>query len=1055
MTGLLNKFIAFFLISAGIAAFFSFGSSGSNFAAAALIIEESTAQIEENARQHVRIWREDEIRLAVRLFKKAAAEWEKAGKLPDSARCLREAGKLKLMLAEEMSALNLLEKSLALEQKSKNLAGETETFSLLTIAAGKSGEAGKSKIYHDQALKLAAQIAEPTAQARAFFASGVFFYNEREFTRMLEQQEKALNFFQIAGDKQGETETLIELAYSRIINNDRLGGRESAEKALEIADRTGDLRNRVFALIVLGDAFQRIGEWQTAVGYFLEAEKHFPDNLDLFEKAVLYNRLGFYNLAFDELNQAKNYFQKSFALFDRLGNAEGRSELLTELGQIYVRQGNLPEAMSYFDKSRTFAAADPIALGVLDLKIGETFYNQNDFSLAEKHFRLALEQYRKIGISYRTAEVLEKLGLIYARQKDFLRARESFLAALKLNRKVFSKFAEAQNLFNLAALDDLENRPADALENIKESIKLTEAAHGETANSRLRRSYLANVHDRYELFIKLLMKMHRQFPNENYALAALQTAEKSRARVMLETLALAEADFMKDADAETVRREKEIRFLLNAKADKLTEILSRNGSRAEVEQLDGEINQLENDLEEIKARLKQNSPLYSAIKNPAPFDVEEFRKNVLDDDSLLAEFAFGDEESYLWLIGKTGFYAFVLPPREQIEAKIQTLRELLAARQINADEEIEVYQTRIAQAENEFQQTAKLLSREIFGQAAEKFGAKRLIIVPDGKLNYFPVSALPLPDSANDEPILLSNEVIYEPSASTLSLLAERKNPAAADKILLIFSDPVFTKDDSRFAANDAAENSEAGKTLTENFRFAESLNSLARLTASKAEADSIIKILGTSKTKNFSGYAANRRQLLEANAADYKILHFATHGLINEERPELSGIVLSRFDENGRKLNEFVRLQDIYGLDLNSDLVVLSACETGIGKEVRGEGLMSLNNAFLQVGAKTVMSSLWKVEDTATLELMKNFYESLAGGNVTPSKALQTAQIKLRQNKQFQSPFYWAAFTIQGDFRRAPNISADFPFSTFFAILIPALFLAAAFWYFRRRGKA
>ena len=192
------------------------------------------------------------------------------------------------------------------------------------------------------------------------------------------------------------------------------------------------------------------------------------------------------------------------------------------------------------------------------------------------------------------------------------------------------------------------------------------------------------------------------------------------------------------------------------------------------------------------------------------------------------------------------------------------------------------------------------------------------------------------------------------------------------------------------------------------------------------------------------------------ANAADYKILHFATHGLIDEKRPELSGIVLSRFDETGRKMEEFFRLHDIYGMNLNSDLVVLSACNTGIGKEVKGEGLMSLNNAFLSVGAKTVLASLWKVEDGATLELMKNFYDAMANERLTPSKALQKAQIKMQKSGRYQSPFYWAAFTVQGDFRNVPEISQNSGF-WFYLLPLAAVFLLGIYSinrFIRRRNR-
>jgi CHAT domain-containing protein len=514
---------------------------------------------------------------------------------------------------------------------------------------------------------------------------------------------------------------------------------------------------------------------------------------------------------------------------------------------------------------------------------------------------------------------------------------------------------------------------------------------------------------------------------------------------MLATLSLADADFIKDvAAAGLFRREKEIRELLNSKADKLTDLLSKgDADKSEIDKIGNEIGELEIELEGIRARLKQSSPIYSAIKNPAPFDVGEFQNKILDENSLLLEFSFGAEESYLWLIRKNEIDSYVLAPRGQIEDRIDTLRALLASRDIKPDESVEDYQQRINESEKAFKREAQILSEMLFGQIAAKLPGKRLIIVPDGKLHYFPVSALSLPNAENGAPILLTNETVYEPSAQTLSLLKKSRSVSRAARNFLVFSDPVFSDDDARLSgAGKTPANAEDQTALTVTSRFAESLNSLRRLPASKAEADSIIEIIGGSPEDSFSDFDASRDKFLGAENSDYKIIHFATHGLVNEQRPELSGIVLSRFDREGRQVNESVRLHDIYGLNLNADLVVLSACNTGLGKEVKGEGLMSLNNAFLQVGAKSVVSSLWKVRDEATEELMKDFYQGLTSEKLTSSEALRQAQIKLWQNPKYKSPFFWAAFTLQGDFENAPKLSRGFGYWIYFLLIIPFLTL-------------
>jgi CHAT domain-containing protein len=340
----------------------------------------------------------------------------------------------------------------------------------------------------------------------------------------------------------------------------------------------------------------------------------------------------------------------------------------------------------------------------------------------------------------------------------------------------------------------------------------------------------------------------------------------------------------------------------------------------------------------------------------------------------------------------------------------------------------------------------------LFGQVADKIADKRLIIVPDGKLQYFPLGALPFPGSENAQPIIVSNEIVYEPSAQTLSLIS-RQHAVEADtkKDLLIFSDPVFSEADSRFPVG--AEKATAvaeGEIPQEQFRFVESLNSLSRLVSSKAERESITQIIGSSNTDSLDGFSANRENLLNAKTSGYKILHFASHAFVNEERPELSGIVLSRFSQDGQKLDEFFRLHDIYDLNLNADLVVLSACQTGIGKEIRGEGLMSLDNAFLQSGAKSVLSTSWKVDDRATAELMKSFYKKLFEG-LTPSAALRLAQLEMLNSAEFKSPFYWAAFSLRGDYRTPISFSRDYT-KFLFLLLIPAI--VAIFFYAQSRKK-
>jgi len=164
--------------------------------------------------------------------------------------------------------------------------------------------------------------------------------------------------------------------------------------------------------------------------------------------------------------------------------------------------------------------------------------------------------------------------------------------------------------------------------------------------------------------------------------------------------------------------------------------------------------------------------------------------------------------------------------------------------------------------------------------------------------------------------------------------------------------------------------------------------------------------------------FKASLQTLRTTDLSKYRYIHFATHGLLNSEHPELSGIVLSLVNEKGQRVDGFLQLQEIYNLKLSADLVVLSACQTALGKDVNGEGLIGLTRGFMYAGAKSVVGSLWKVDDSATAALMGVFYKEMLTNGKRPAAALRTAQISISNEKRWRSPYYWAGFVLQGEWR-------------------------------------
>jgi CHAT domain-containing protein len=350
---------------------------------------------------------------------------------------------------------------------------------------------------------------------------------------------------------------------------------------------------------------------------------------------------------------------------------------------------------------------------------------------------------------------------------------------------------------------------------------------------------------------------------------------------------------------------------------------------------------------------------------------------------------------------------------------------------------------------------------------------KRLLIVASGALEYLPFAALPLPETEGQRdgeterhgdkttgrqgksplptphsplptPLITEHEIVNLPSASVLSVIRrETAGRVAAPKAVAVLADPVFETNDPRLlmaakrrsggqesafntrsaaeASSSAASSSASGGLDCSPFlRAVRSLGrgSLSRLLFSREEADAIADLVPARSLLKATGFQASRTKALSGELSDYRIVHFATHGLLNSEYPELSGLALSLVDENGKAQDGFLRMHEIYNLRLPADLVVLSACQTALGKEIKGEGLVGLTRGFMYAGAERVVASLWQVDDLATAELMKRFYQAMLKDGLRPAEALRAAQIEMSKQKRWSAPYYWAGFVIQGEWR-------------------------------------
>jgi CHAT domain-containing protein len=529
------------------------------------------------------------------------------------------------------------------------------------------------------------------------------------------------------------------------------------------------------------------------------------------------------------------------------------------------------------------------------------------------------------------------------------------------------------------------------------------------ARQDLRESFLASKQPIYELYVDVLMEQASRRPGEPFAAKALEVNEQARARGLLDLLAKVGADLDRDADPLLLKREKSLRDEIGVLYQRRLKLIRDEVTDERLEeaeeatrQIDRQIDADIEELHRVNAEITLKSPHYAAFVRPEPLSVSRIQTEVLDPDSLLLEYALGDKRSWLWAVSRTAIHAFELPPRKEVE------------------EQARLYYTQVVQqADRELSQTETTLAQMLLGPARPLLAGRRLLVVADGELQYIPFGALPLPSSgATPSRLVEQNEVVYLSSASTLAALRhEAKRPAPTQEIAA-FGDPVFQEKDERLhrppgdVRAQAAPPQQRGDAGEEAF----DPSRLSRLASTRYEVESIVKLAKPGRSWKALDFQASRDAVTSGRLADYGIVHFATHGHIDNNRPELSALAFSRFNERGELLPQdgLLRLSDIYSLHLNADLVTLSACDTALGKEMKGEGLIGLTRGFMYAGSARVLASLWKVDDRETARLMERFYKALLEEHMMAPAALRQAQREALKRRP--QPYYWAGFSLQGE---------------------------------------
>lgn len=1016
------------------------GTSGSVFRTATVVRSELRLETKQTADPQFLLRQADTSRArqrresnveAIQRYLEASQLLRNAGDLAGSAQALTNAGEMYKELGDLRNALQSFQGSLDLNKRSKNLLQEGEALNGLASVHFLKGEATAARAESLKALDCANRIKDDSLKAAALTNLGESFFASGDLATAQRYQQQASDLCNALGDVRRLVLSQIALGYYSVNLSEPQHALTYLDSAFRSAQATGDIRGQMLALNALGLVKSKLGRKQEALDDYAKAQplaERIGDRLSL---ASILGGTGTIYFWLGDAERARECYEQAVKTFEDIDALWGTAEVKLDLGRINSALGNQGRAITYLQEALTlFRAQGMKRLEAQALRhIGVVQASTGDYSKSLQTFQESMKLSRRHQDYRYVADAHNLIGKDYEQLNDKEQALQNYREALKLSRIAFDPIVEANSLCNIARLERDRGSLVEAMQELEAAVKIAESIRGDVSSQDLRASYLATIHEIYELYIDVLMLQHKQSPAQGFDARAFATSERARARSLLESLQEGQADIRQGVDDSLLEKERALRETVNSKAERHMKLLAAKDSQ-QAEKVKSEIDALTIEYSRVRDQIRATSPHYAALIAPELFTLQQVQRQLLDQESILLEYALGDERSYVWLVTSGNVSTYELPSRKDIEQAARKLYDDFVAYQIVAGESLQARTERQKKADESLPGDTASLSRLVLGPLAGKLGNKRLVIVSDGALQYIPFAALHDPD-ANSQALQYLNEkheIVREPSASTLALLvSEARRRVAPSDSVAVFADPVFEVDDPRVKTASYVATPESPESL----RVKEALRDIGisadgveipRLIASSDEADAIINAAPWGTGLKAIGFDANRGRVLGLELGRYRIVHFATHGMINNEHPELSGIVLSLFDQQGRSQDGFLRLHDIYNLHLPADLVVLSACSSGLGKDVRGEGLIGLTRGFMYAGASGVVASLWKVDDRATAELMRLFYQGLFKKGLPPAAALRDAQLQMSQQKAWQSPYYWAGFIIQGRYDEQLN---------------------------------
>ena len=872
--------------------------------------------------------------------------------------------------------------------------------------------------------------------------------NQQDHAQALTTAREALTQFQNANDNAGSAESYAQIGRCQFAMSNLTEAKENYLLALQLWQTLNDPKQQARTYINLAFIEQRKGEWTNALSYYNQARALISD--DPQQAGQIETGIG------DMLNEtgipeeALVHFQRALDSYRQAGNEDGINNTFISLGLTKSLQGDYQGALADLQTALA-TTTNPLFATWAHEYLGRVYLALNEPAYALQHLQPSLDSYDRAHNPSETERVRSLLAQVYEQQGKLDVARTNYLQAMSVFRRLRDRINEAAVSFRLGKLELKAGRLDEAENYLKQSIDTTEELRTVSLGRDVTTAYSASVHDRYQAYITCLLRKGKLTSSPELNEQAFVASELSRGRALLELLRDTQTNLLSGVDPQLADREKSLRQSIRNQMDQRVQLLKTKYDETDLSAAETNLEQLRLEHQRLSDQLRQLNPSYGELTQPTAYSLKQIQTDVIDDNqTALVEYLLGEETSYAWVVSRNGIKVTELAGEAAITKAVQNAYSLLSVRPKENDDSLD--------------KALEQLSALIITPIADQLPARRIIVVADGALNYIPFQVLPLADK---QPLIATREVVNAPSASILGQLRQEKlRRTAPENVVAAFGYPAFVSNYAELKGGKSGdvvaqvksdENQPWSYALRDIEVGGDSLNvsSVQPLIHSRQELRDLSEVAGPASFFA-TGFNASRQTLEHTDFSKFAIAHFATHGYLDPRRPEKSGLLLSTVGENGEGEDGFITLQDVYRLRAPVSLVVLSACRTGLGKDVRGEGLISLTRGFMYAGASSIAATLWNVDDEVTSELMKDFYTNMLQQGLTPAAALRAAQNKIRQQPEWRSPHYWAAFTFQGEYREPAKLPPTrHSILSVYAVIVALLLISlcgAAWWFWRRR---